>query len=163
MARILVAEDDQAVQSFVARALAHRGHAVTAVDDGLQALEALQEAEPGEGTGEGTGEAAGFDLLITDIVMPGMDGIALALKVARDHPQLPILMMTGYSAERQRAHNLQELICRVITKPFNLEQICKAAEEVLATGPATRRPEPGRPEPVGAPSGHRALSRSEPA
>lgn len=145
MARILVAEDDQAVQSFVARALAHRGHTVTAVDDGLQALEALQEAEPGE--------AAGFDLLITDIVMPGMDGIALALKVARDHPQLPILMMTGYSAERQRAHNLQELICRVITKPFNLEQICKAAEEVLATGPATRRPEP-----AGAPPRHRALS-----
>ncbi len=123
MARILVAEDDQAVQSFVARALAHRGHAVTAVDDGLQALEALQEAGPGDGPGE----AAGFDLLITDIVMPGMDGIALALKVARDRPQLPILMMTGYSAERQRAHNLQELICRVITKPFSLEQICKAA------------------------------------
>jgi CheY-like chemotaxis protein len=151
MARILVAEDDQAVQSFVARALAHRGHAVTAVDDGLQALEALQEAGPG--VGPGAGEAAGFDLLITDIVMPGLDGIALALKVARDRPQLPILMMTGYSAERQRAHNLQELICRVITKPFNLEQICKAAEEVLATGPARRRPEP-----AGAPPGRSALS-----
>ncbi len=135
MARILLAEDDKAVQSFVSRALAHRGHAVRAVDDGLQALEALDET--------------GFDLLITDIVMPGLDGIALALKVARDHPNLPILMMTGYSAERQRAHNLEELICRVITKPFSLEQICKAAEEVLAAGPTTRLPEtagagPGR-------------------
>ncbi len=135
MARILLAEDDKAVQSFVSRALAHRGHAVTAVDDGLQALEALDEAE--------------FDLLITDIVMPGLDGIALALKVARDRPNLPILMMTGYSAERQRAHNLEALICRVITKPFSLEQICKAAEEVLAAGPTTRLPEtagagPGR-------------------
>ncbi len=69
MARILIAEDDQAVQSFVCRALAHEGHGVTAVDDGLQALEALAKAE--------------FDLLITDIVMPGLDGIALALKVAR--------------------------------------------------------------------------------
>ncbi len=128
MARILLAEDDKAVQSFVSRALAHRGHAVTAVDDGLQALEALDEA--------------GFDLLITDIVMPGLDGIALALKVARDCPNLPILMMTGYSAERQRAHNLDELICRVITKPFNLDQICKAAEEVLAAGPTARLPEP---------------------
>ena len=128
MARILVAEDDKAVQSFVSRALAHRGHAVTAVDDGLQALEALHEA--------------GFDLLITDNIMPELDGIALALKVARDRPNLPILMMTGYSAERQRAHNLEELICRVITKPFSLEQICKAAEEVLAAGPTTRLPEP---------------------
>ncbi len=136
MARILLAEDDKAVQSFVSRALAHRGHAITAVDDGLQALEALNE------TGSQAGSDAGFDLLITDIVMPGLDGIALALKVARDRPNLPILMMTGYSAERQRAHNLEELICRVVTKPFSLEQICKAAEEVLAAGPATRRAEP---------------------
>ncbi len=128
MARILMAEDDKAVQSFVSRALAHRGHAVTAVDDGLQALEALEDAE--------------FDILITDIVMPGLDGIALSLKVARDRPNLPILMMTGYSAERQRAHNMEQLVCRVITKPFSLEQICKAAEEVLAAGPTTRRPEP---------------------
>ncbi len=143
MARILLAEDDKAVQSFVSRALAHRGHAVTAVDDGLQALEALNE----------TGSEAGFDLLITDIVMPGLDGIALALKVARDRPNLPILMMTGYSAERQRAHNLEELICRVITKPFSLEQICKTAEEVLAAGPATRLPEP-----AGAAPGRRAFS-----
>jgi len=122
MARILLAEDDKAVQSFVSRALAHRGHAVEAADDGLRALEALSEAD--------------FDLLITDIVMPGLDGIALALKVARDRPNLPVLMMTGYSAERQRAHNLEELICRVITKPFSLEQICKAAEAVLSEGPA---------------------------
>ena len=136
MARILLAEDDKAVQSFVSRALAHRGHTVRAVDDGLQALEALDES------GDEAGDEAGFDLLITDIVMPGLDGIALALKVARDCPDLPILMMTGYSAERQRAHNLEELICRVITKPFNLEQIGKAVEEVLAAGPVTRRPEP---------------------
>jgi CheY-like chemotaxis protein len=123
MARILLAEDDKAVQSFVSRALMHREHAVTAVDDGLQALEALSEAE--------------FDLLITDIVMPGMDGIALARKVAGDRPSLPILMMTGYSAERQRAHNLEELICRVVTKPFSLKQICATVEEVMAEGPAT--------------------------
>ncbi len=151
MARILLAEDDKAVQSFVSRALAHRGHAVTAVDDGLQALEALHEA----GDRAGAGDEAGFDLLITDIVMPGLDGIALALKVARDRPNLPILMMTGYSAERQRAHNLEELICRVITKPFSLEQICKAAEEVLAAGPAARLPRP-----AGAGPGRRAFPRS---
>jgi CheY-like chemotaxis protein len=118
MAEILVAEDDRAVQSFVARALAHKGHTVTTADDGVQALEQLS--------------ANRFDLLITDIVMPQLDGIALALKVTRDYPELPILLMTGYSAERQRAHNLEVLICRVITKPFTLKQICAAADEVMA-------------------------------
>lgn len=124
MARILVAEDDEAVRTFVVRALEHRGHAVEQVEDGLEALELLD-----------TG--ARYDLLITDIVMPGLDGIALALKVARDVPDLPVLLMTGYSAERQRAHNLDELICRVITKPFTLKAICKAAEEVMAGPPAS--------------------------
>jgi CheY-like chemotaxis protein len=120
MAKILVAEDDLAVQSFVSRALAHKGHEVTAVNDGLQALDALQDSE--------------FDLLVTDIVMPGLDGIGLALKVTSDRPDLPILLMTGYSAERQRAYNLDELICRVVMKPFTLEQICRAVDSVLTEG-----------------------------
>ena len=120
MARILVAEDDLAVQSFVTRALLHRGHEVTAVDDGVQALETL-----------GGEQVSNFDLLITDIVMPGLDGIELALRVAQDYPTLPVLLMTGYSAERQRAHNLDELICDVVTKPFTLKQICEVAEKVV--------------------------------
>ena len=124
MARVLVAEDDMAVQSFVCRALAHRGHEVTGVDDGLRALEALRDRE--------------FDALLTDIVMPGMDGIALALKVARDRPGLPVLLMTGYSAERQRAHNLEALVFKVIAKPFTLAQICDAVDVMLE----------GSPEPV---------------
>ena len=115
---ILVAEDDAAVRSFVVRALQQRRHDVTAVEDGIQALEAL--------------ESGRFDLLITDIVMPGLDGIELALKVTCECPDLPILLMTGYSAERQRAHNLDELICDVITKPFSLEHICQRAELVMA-------------------------------
>ena len=120
MARILIAEDDAAVQSFVTRALMHRGHDVRAVEDGVRALEVLGGDD--------------FDLLITDIVMPGLDGIGLALKVARDYPELPVLLMTGYSAERQRAHNLDELICDVVTKPFSLKQICDAAEQTLTLG-----------------------------
>ena len=118
MARILLAEDDPAVREFVRRALAHSGHEVTAVDDGLGAIETLAEQK--------------FDLLITDIVMPGMDGIALALKVSKDQPSLPILMMTGYAAERQRAHNLEALIHKVIAKPFTLRDICAAVSDTLA-------------------------------
>jgi len=123
MAQILLAEDDTAVRSFVERALMHRGHSVTAVADGTEALEAL-----------GRGR---FDLLITDIVMPGLDGIGLALKVGRDHPELPVLLMTGYSAEKQRAYDLDELICRVLVKPFSLRDVCDAVEEALADSKAS--------------------------
>jgi CheY-like chemotaxis protein len=118
MYRILVAEDDGAVRAFVARALARQGHDVTAVEDASQALAALAEGE--------------FDLLLTDIVMPGMDGIALALKVAKSHPRLPVVLMSGYAAERQRAHNLETLIRRVIAKPFTLKEICAVVRESLA-------------------------------
>ena len=125
MARILVAEDDDAVREFVTRALAHQGHAVTAVLDGGQALEALA--------------AERYDLLLTDLVMQGMDGIALALKATKDHPKLPILLMTGYAAERQRAHNLDALISRVLLKPFTLKEVCEAVAEVLAERGASSR------------------------
>ncbi|OUS12163.1 response regulator [Rhodospirillales bacterium 47_12_T64] len=118
MSKILIAEDDKAVRSFVARALTHKKHEVTAVGDGMQALEAMGENK--------------YDLLITDIVMPGLDGIGLALMVAKDAPDMPVLLMTGYSAEKQRAHNLEELIFKVVTKPFSLQEICTAAEEALA-------------------------------
>jgi two-component system cell cycle response regulator CpdR len=119
MARILVADDDRAVAEFVRRALVHHGHDVTVVEDGLAALHALHTSPP-------------FDLLLTDIVMPGMDGIALALKVARDYPGLRVLLMSGYAAERQRAHNLDVLIQRVISKPFTLQVLVRVVDEVLA-------------------------------
>ena len=115
--KILIAEVDTAVREFASRALVNAGHEVIAAADGLQALEALENDE--------------FDLLLSDIVMPELDGIALALKVSRGWPDLPILLMTGYAAERQRAHNLDALIHDVISKPFTLQQICDAAEKVL--------------------------------
>jgi two-component system cell cycle response regulator CpdR len=111
-----MAEDDGAVREFVRRALVHGGHDVATANDGLDALDVDEN----------------FDFLITDIVMPGMDGIALALKVANEHPKTAILMMTGYAAERQRAHNLEELIHEVIAKPFSLKQICNAAEDAMS-------------------------------
>ena len=115
--KILIAEVDTAVREFASRALVNAGHEVIAAADGLQALEALENDE--------------FDLLLSDIVMPELDGIALALKVSRGWPDLPILLMTGYAAERHRAHNLDALIHDVISKPFTLQQIYDAAEKVL--------------------------------
>lgn len=117
MARILIAEDELAVRTFVSRALEHRGHSTVGVEDGGAAVDALTSEE--------------FDLLLTDIVMPVMDGIALALKVSAEHPQMPILMMTGYSHERQRAHNLESLIHEVISKPFSLEDLCNMVDKAL--------------------------------
>jgi two-component system cell cycle response regulator CpdR len=117
MAKILVAEDDGAVSAFVVRALSHAGHDVRAVPDGFLALTALA--------------GGSFDLLLTDIVMPGLDGIALALKASKDFPAMRILLMTGFAAERQRAHNLEALIHRVIAKPFTLAEICAAVDAAL--------------------------------
>lgn len=122
MASILIAEDDKAVREFVSRALQQDGHEILAVGDGQQALTAL-----------GTRP---FDMLLADIVMPQMDGIALALKAAKDYPDLPILLMTGYAAERQRAHNLDALIYDVITKPFTLKDIRATVRRVLSDTPA---------------------------
>lgn len=118
MAKVLIAEDEAGVREFVARALQIAGHQVMTADDGLTALEALDENA--------------FDLLLTDIVMPGMDGIALALKVADTWPQTRILLMSGYAAERQRAHNLEALVHRVVAKPFSLREISSAVSETLA-------------------------------
>lgn len=121
MARILVVEDVAAVREFVRRALTNEGHHVAAAEDGLKGLAMLASGD--------------FDLLLTDIVMPGLDGIALALKVAKEYPNVRILLMTGYAAERQRAHNLDALIHRVIPKPFSLQEICRAVNEVLSEWP----------------------------
>jgi CheY-like chemotaxis protein len=115
---ILVADDELAVRQFVERALNYAGYGVTAVADGVAALEAL-------------GQRA-YDLLLTDIVMPEMDGIALSLKAAKEYPNMKILMMSGYANQRQRAHNLDFLAHEVISKPFSLDEITRRVQQTLA-------------------------------
>jgi two-component system, cell cycle response regulator CpdR len=122
MSRILIAEDDEAVRGFVQRALQMDGHDVVAEPDGADALERLER------------ESGGFDLLISDIRMPVMDGIALALTVGSSFPDLPILLMTGFADQRERAHDLEAIIEDVLTKPFSLQDIRDAARRILANG-----------------------------
>jgi CheY-like chemotaxis protein len=120
MARILLAEDEETLRAMLVRAFA-ADHDVTAASDGAEALDKLNEAQ---------GE---FDLLLTDIRMPLMDGIALALAAARDYPRLTILMMTGFADQRERAHGLDALIHDVVTKPFSLAQIRGAVQDALSS------------------------------
>lgn len=119
MARILIAEDEEGLRNLVARALSMDGHAVITANDGAEALDVLSR------------EQGGFELLLTDIRMPVMDGIALALAAARDHPHVQILLMTGFADQRERAYGLDSLIHDVITKPFSLTAIRTAVNEAL--------------------------------
>ena len=120
MARILVAEDEAALRAMVQRGLTQAGHEVAVAADGAEALELINRA------------GAKFDLLLADIRMPLMDGIALALAAARDYPDLVILLMTGYADQRERAHGLERLIHDVIAKPFSLAEIQTAVAKALA-------------------------------
>lgn len=120
MARILLAEDEDSLRELVARALKQDGHEVVANCDGAAALDALVRDE------------GRYDLLLTDIKMPIMDGIALALAASRDYPAMPILLMTGYADQRERASGLELLIRDVIPKPFTLATICGAVRDALA-------------------------------
>ena len=122
MARILIAEDEVSLRSFVARALTEAGHDVATAADGAEALDLLTRA------------GGRFDLLIADIKMPIMDGIALALAAARDDPELVILLMTGHADQRERAHGLDTLIHDVIAKPFSVAEISAAVASALVAG-----------------------------
>ncbi len=123
MARILLAEDDQNVRDFVSRALRHAGHEVVEAEDGGLASEIVVE------------EKGGFDLLLSDIKMPVMDGIALALSVAATFPKLTIVLMTGFADQRERAHGLDQLIYDVIPKPFTMQALMDKVADALAGKP----------------------------
>ena len=129
MARILIAEDEDPLRALVARAITDLGHTVVTAFDGADALDIV------------TRENGSFDLLLTDIRMPLMDGIALALSVARDHPQIIILLMTAYADQRERASNLEALIHDVVLKPFTLAELKTAVADALTEGPKRKQQE----------------------
>lgn len=129
MARILIAEDEPSVRDFITRALKGVGHEVEAVVDGSDALAALTRARS---------IGLPHELLLTDILMPVMDGISLALSAARDAPGLPIVLMTGYSDQRERAHGLDAIIKDILLKPFTLNELVERIDAVLAETPPLR-------------------------
>jgi CheY-like chemotaxis protein len=124
MARILVAEDDEALRSLIGRALTGASHEVTVAADGAEALDKLARLK------------GAFDLLLTDIRMPVLDGVALARAVARDYPNVIIVLMTGYAEERERAAGLEPLIRGIVVKPFTVADIRFEVAAALAAGRA---------------------------
>ena len=116
--RILVVDDEPAARTLVTKALVADGYAVVAAEDGIEALEALAKTP--------------FDMVLTDIVMPGIDGIELALKVTKDFPDTAILLMSGYPDERRRASGLESLFREVIEKPFALADLRRLVRNCLA-------------------------------
>ena len=98
----------------------------------------IAAADGARGAGCLTREKGHFDLLLTDIQMPVMDGIALALAAGARLSELPILLMTGYADQRERAHGLAALIHDVITKPFTLATSRRGARGAAARHSATQ-------------------------
>ena len=108
MIRILLAEDEAAMRTYLARALENAGHEVVAVDRGTAALPHL--------------EAGHFDLLLSDIVMPEMDGIELAQRCAEISPATKVMFITGFAAVTLKA-NREAPQAKVLSKPFHLKDL----------------------------------------
>ncbi len=117
MARILIAEDDDAMRQFLAGALRRAGHAVEAAANGLDAADMLARQS--------------FDLLLADVVMPGMDGIELARRAAREHKRLEVLFITGFAAVALRARDSLPGRPKVLSKPFHLKELVRQIDQIV--------------------------------
>jgi two-component system cell cycle response regulator CpdR len=117
MARILLAEDDDSLRSFLALNLGRAGHEVVAHGDGDDAWEAL--------------ERSSFDLLLTDIVMPGIDGIELARRAAQLDPAMKIMFITGFAAVALSQNSPAPREAKVLSKPFHLKDLVAEVERLL--------------------------------
>jgi DNA-binding NtrC family response regulator len=120
MAKLLIVEDDDSVRMFVSRALERAGHQIHVAADGAQGLEMIRAAD------------GGYDLVVSDIRMPEMDGIGMAMSAAKSFPGLRILLMTGYADQRERADELNGVIVDVVNKPFSLAEIRSRVDAALA-------------------------------
>jgi two-component system cell cycle response regulator CpdR len=116
MIRILLAEDEEAMRTYLTRALENAGYSVAAVDRGTAAIPLLQ--------------AEHFDLLLSDIVMPEMDGIELAQRCSEISPGTKVMFITGFAAVTLKA-NREAPQARVLSKPFHLKDLVLEVERVF--------------------------------
>ncbi|MDG6079612.1 response regulator [Erythrobacter litoralis] len=114
--RILLAEDDQAMRSYLERALEKAGYAVDSVDRGTEAVPLLEDQN--------------YDLLLSDIVMPEMDGIELAQRCNEISPHTKVMFITGFAAVTLKASREQPQ-AKVLSKPFHLRDLVLEVERVL--------------------------------
>ena len=117
MTKILLAEDDDSLRNFLARALERAGYEVVACPDGETAVEQLDQM---------------FDVLLTDIVMPGIDGIEVARVAAQRQPQLRIMFITGFAAVALSARDQAPAGAKVLSKPVHLREIVAEVERMVA-------------------------------
>jgi len=118
MPRILLAEDDIDMRRFLVKALQNAGHEVKSYDNGLAAYQRLRE-EP-------------FELLLTDIVMPEMDGIELARRAAELDPEIKIMFITGFAAVALNADSNAPKHAKVLSKPIHLRELVTEVQKLLA-------------------------------
>ena len=116
MIRILLAEDEDAMRTYLARALQNAGFEVVAVDRGTEALPLLQSEN--------------FDLLLSDIVMPEMDGIELAQRCSEISPHTKVMFITGFAAVTLRASR-EAPQAKVLSKPFHLKDLVMEVQRVF--------------------------------
>jgi two-component system cell cycle response regulator CpdR len=122
MIRILLAEDDDVMREYLARALERAGYAVTAVDRGTAAIPLL--------------ETERFDLLLTDIVMPEMDGIELAQRASEMAADMRVMFITGFAAVTLKAGRAMPQ-ARVLSKPFHLRELVMEVDRLFELDNAT--------------------------
>lgn len=118
MAEILLAEDDDSMRDFLAKALRRAGHEVTAVGDGLEALAVLSAGQ--------------VDLLLTDVVMPGLDGVELARRASDKQPGIKVMFITGFAAVALKAREQAPRGARVLSKPFHLRDLVGQIDAIMA-------------------------------
>ncbi|WP_068313336.1 cell cycle two-component system response regulator CpdR [Polycladidibacter hongkongensis] len=119
MSKILLAEDDGDMRRFLQKALEKAGHDVVCFDNGKSAYERVRE-EP-------------FSLLLTDIVMPEMDGIELARKATQLDPDLKVMFITGFAAVALNHDSQTPKDAKVLSKPFHLRELVQEVEKMLAS------------------------------
>lgn len=120
-ARILLVEDEEAVRAFAARALTSRGYEVEVASSGLEALEVMREAD------------GRFDLVVSDVVMPEMDGPSLLRELRKTQPDLKIIFVSGYAEDAFKKNLPEGEVFAFLPKPFSLKQLATAVKETLGS------------------------------